>query len=81
MTDWSYFVLASLPVDAGEDLPFPISSLVLSTGGSRRIYASQAMSQLDAILLRWRVATDYHCLVEAEVVYSPVDDPFQTGRT
>ena len=77
MTDWKYFVIAWLPPDAPE--PFPMSSVVSSNSQRRRIYASQPMSQLDAMLLRWRVASAHPCLIATEVVYSPVDDPFQVG--
>jgi hypothetical protein len=50
MTEWAYFVVAWLPGGIAE--PFPITSMVLSTSGKDRIYASLPMTQLDAMLMR-----------------------------
>jgi hypothetical protein len=79
MTDFAYFVIAWLPPNSVQ--PFLISSVLLSTGGKHRIYASLPMSQVGAMLIRWRVAAVHQCLVHTEVVFAPVDDPFGIGAS
>lgn len=78
MTEWTYFALAWLPATAAP--PFAISSTMIGDGWNHRIFASRPMTQLEAQLLRWRVASSHQCIARTEVVYSPVDDPFQSGR-
>lgn len=77
MTKWTYFALVQLPPTAAP--PFAISSTAIGDGRNHRIFASRPMTQLEAQLLRWRIASTHQCIARAEVVYSPVDDPFQTG--
>jgi hypothetical protein len=79
-TDWAYFVIATLHVDMAKPSPFAISAAVMSTGRLHRNYASNPMTRSDAMLMRWRTASMHRCEIATEVVYSPVDDPFQTGR-
>ncbi len=79
-TDWAYFVVAWLHADAAQALPFAISAAVTRSARTYRVYASEPMTRLDARLMRWRMASVQQCAIATDVVYGPVDDPFQTGR-
>jgi hypothetical protein len=79
MTDWAYFVIATLHVDVAKPSPFAISAAVMGTERLHRIYASNPMTRSDAMLMRWRMASVHRCEITTKVVYSPIDDPFQLG--
>ncbi len=80
MTDWAFFVIAKLHVHLAQPSPFSISAAVMNVERSHRIYASRPMTRLDAMLMRWRVASVHQCTVATDVIFGLVEDPLQTGR-